>query len=67
MILNSPLAFTVVNRFLKYVTIDTQSDPSSETFPSTEKQKDLCSITLRRRWLIEIDMQIVIAHGSSVA
>jgi len=33
--------FTVTDRFLRYVTIDTQSDPSSETTPSTEKQKDL--------------------------
>lgn len=33
--------FTVEERFLKYVQIDTQSDPSSNTQPSTEKQKDL--------------------------
>jgi tripeptide aminopeptidase len=39
--LNSLLTFTVTERFLRYVTIDTQSDPSSETVPSTEKQKDL--------------------------
>lgn len=32
---------TVKDRFLKYVTIDTQSDPNSTTCPSTEKQKDL--------------------------
>lgn len=29
------------NRFTKYVQIDTQSDPSSSTVPSTEKQKNL--------------------------
>lgn len=38
---NSLLNFTVTERFLRYVTIDTQSDPSSVSFPSTEKQKDL--------------------------
>lgn len=38
---NSLLNFTVTDRFLRYVTIDTQSDPASETVPSTEKQKDL--------------------------
>jgi tripeptide aminopeptidase len=38
---NPPLNFTVTERFLRYVTIDTQSDPASSTFPSTEKQKDL--------------------------
>jgi tripeptide aminopeptidase len=32
---------TVAERFLRYVTIDTQSDPNSPTTPSTEKQKDL--------------------------
>jgi tripeptide aminopeptidase len=32
---------SVTDRFLRYVTIDTQSSPSSKTFPSTEKQKDL--------------------------
>ena len=39
----SSLHFThgVTERFLRYVTIDTQSDPESPTCPSTEKQKDL--------------------------
>lgn len=32
---------TVTERFLRYVTIDTQSDPNSPTTPSTEKQKNL--------------------------
>lgn len=32
---------TVLDRFLRYVKIDTQSDASSETYPSTAKQKDL--------------------------
>ncbi|MBX5225142.1 peptidase T [Rhizobium sp. NLR9b] len=32
---------TVLDRFLRYVVIDTQSDPSSTTQPTTEKQKDL--------------------------
>lgn len=31
----------VLDRFLRYVRIDTQSDPASPTCPSTEKQKDL--------------------------
>jgi tripeptide aminopeptidase len=40
---NSSLNFQhgVTERFLRYVTIDTQSDPESPTCPSTEKQKDL--------------------------
>lgn len=32
---------TVLDRFLRYVKIDTQSDPESKTVPSTEKQKNL--------------------------
>lgn len=32
---------TVTERFIKYVQIDTQSDPESTTIPSTLKQKDL--------------------------
>jgi tripeptide aminopeptidase len=35
---------TVTERFLRYVVIDTQSDPASATCPSTEKQKDLGSL-----------------------
>ena len=35
------LKFTVTDRFTRYVTIDTQSDPSSDTCPSTPKQKNL--------------------------
>ena len=31
----------IAERFMRYVKIDTQSDPHSTTFPSTEKQKDL--------------------------
>jgi tripeptide aminopeptidase len=33
--------FTVGERFMRYVKIDTQSDPHSSSYPSTEKQKDL--------------------------
>jgi tripeptide aminopeptidase len=39
----SPIKFdhAVTERFLRYVVIDTQSDPASPTCPSTEKQKNL--------------------------
>jgi tripeptide aminopeptidase len=37
----SAFKHTVTERFLRYVTIDTQSDPCSPTSPSSEKQKDL--------------------------
>ena len=40
-------SFTVLDRFLKYVTIDTQSDPDSQSHPSTEKQKNLGRILVK--------------------
>ena len=36
--------FTAAERFMRYVRIDTQSDPLSDTHPTTEKQKDLSSL-----------------------
>jgi tripeptide aminopeptidase len=36
--------FTTAERFLRYVQIDTQSDPQSSAFPSTSKQKDLSKL-----------------------
>jgi len=36
----------IANRFMRYVQIDTQSDPQSGTHPSTEKQKDLSKIVV---------------------
>lgn len=38
---------TVKERFLRYVQIDTQSDPRSDGFPSTEKQKNLGSLLVQ--------------------
>ena len=38
---------SVVDRFLRYVQIDTQSDPSSDTVPSTEKQKNLAHLLVQ--------------------
>ncbi len=38
---------TVLERFLRYVKIDTQSDPESKTIPSTAKQKDLGKVLVK--------------------
>jgi tripeptide aminopeptidase len=35
---------SVLERFLRYVKIDTQSDPQSQSFPSTAKQRDLSNL-----------------------
>lgn len=37
----------MTERFLRYVVIDTQSDPNSPTCPSTEKQKELGALLAR--------------------
>ena len=37
---------TVTNRFIRYAKIDTQSNPESNTCPSTEKQKNLGKVLL---------------------
>jgi len=55
---NSFRRFTVKERFLRYVTIDTQSDPSSPAYPSTEKQKDLGRILVNEL----LEMGISDAH-----
>jgi len=43
---------SVADRFMNYVQVDTQSDPASDTQPSTEKQKDLSRILVKE--LLEI-------------
>ncbi len=55
---STPIKFTVTERFLRYVTIDTQSEPSSETCPSTEKQKDLGELLVKEL----LNMGITDAH-----
>src|ERR1700743_3110448 len=45
---------TVAERFLRYTQIDTQSDPSSATIPSTEKQKDLGRLLVNELTQIEV-------------
>ena len=37
----------IADRFCDYAKIDTQSDPDSTTFPSTEKQKDLSRVLVK--------------------
>lgn len=37
----------IADRFMRYVRIDTQSDPTSAAHPTTEKQKDLSKLLLK--------------------
>lgn len=50
--------FTAAERFLRYVQMDTQSDPLSKTNPSTEKQKELSKILAKELK----EMGIIDAH-----
>ncbi len=45
--MNTKSNFSCLDRFLRYVVIDTQSDPNSKTIPSTEKQKDLGNLLVK--------------------
>ena len=47
----------LLNRFLKYISIDTQSNEDSESYPSTAKQFDLANVLERE--LIELGLQNV--------
>jgi tripeptide aminopeptidase len=45
----------IIDRFVKYITIDTQSDPNNPDFPSTEKQWDLARILVEELKEIGLD------------
>lgn len=49
------IEYTCVDRFLNYVTFDTQSSEESETFPSTEKQKVLAKVLVNE--LLEMGLK----------
>jgi tripeptide aminopeptidase len=51
--------FKTADRFMRYVQVDTQSDPQSKTSPSTEKQKNLSRILAEELQL----MGIIDAHA----
>jgi len=57
-IMSISIQHTVTKRFLRYVQIDTQSDPMSKTFPSTEKQKDLGRVLVEEL----LEMGVADAH-----
>ncbi|MGB0850733.1 MAG: peptidase T [Bacteroidia bacterium] len=57
------IAQKVTDRFVRYVQIDTQSDPYSETFPSTEKQKDLSRILVKELLEIGVSDAYMDEHG----
>ncbi len=53
----------LINRFISYVTVDTESDPTSNTTPSTEKQWNLANILVAE--LKSIGLQDVTIDGNA--
>jgi tripeptide aminopeptidase len=54
---------TVLDRFLRYVQIDTQSDPTSNSFPSTEKQKNLSRLLVEELHAMGVEDAELDEHG----
>ena len=54
---------TVLSRFLRYVVIDTQSDPVSATQPTTEKQKNLSRLLVKELREMGVDDAHLDEHG----
>lgn len=55
--------FSVADRLMRYVKIDTQSDPFSTSQPSTEKQKDLSRLLVKELKQIGITDAELDEHG----
>jgi len=58
---------TAAERFLRYVTIDTQSGPKSPSQPSTEKQKDLGRLLVQDLLAIGLADAHLDEHGNVYA
>jgi tripeptide aminopeptidase len=61
--LSLKFSHSVTERFLRYVTIDTQSDPDSDTTPSTDKQKNLGRLLAQELQEIGLHDAHLDAHG----
>ena len=57
----------VTQRFLKYVQIDTQSDPNSNSFPSTDKQKNLLQLLVTELKQMGLSDAAMNEHGYVIA
>lgn len=55
--------FTVTERFLRYVQIDTQSDPAATCFPSTSKQLHLAQLLEKELAAMGLSNVHIDAHG----
>jgi len=58
---------SVLDRFLRYVKIDTQSDPQSTSFPSTDKQRTLSTLLVTELQAMGITDAHMDVHGYAYA
>lgn len=61
------MADSVLDRFLRYVVIDTQADPASASQPSSEKQKNLGRLLVDELKAIGLDDAHIDEHGNVYA
>ncbi|WP_264522196.1 peptidase T [Flavobacterium sp. N1994] len=57
----------IIDRFVSYVTIDTESDPNSDTTPSTKKQFDLANKLVEELKAIGLKEVTIDKHGYIMA
>jgi tripeptide aminopeptidase len=57
----------IIDRFVSYVTIDTESDPNSDTTPSTKKQFDLANNLVKELKAIGLTEVTIDKHGYIMA
>ncbi|MEO5788209.1 peptidase T [Gelidibacter sp.] len=55
----------IIDRFISYVTVDTESDPNSDTTPSTEKQWDLAHALVKELTAIGMT-EVSIDHNAYI-
>ncbi len=58
---------TLLDRFCRYVQVDTQSSEKSETYPSTEGQKDLLRVLVSDLQAAGLDDAVMDEHGYVMA
>src|SRR3954463_5353602 len=64
---DTPLQTSCLDRFLRYVTVDTQSTETSETYPSTAKQLDLLRHLVDELRGLGLDDAAIDEHGYGMA
>src|SRR5947209_18735165 len=63
----TPFRTSCVERFLRYVTFDTQSTETSETYPSTAKQLDLLRHLVDELKALGLQDAAIDEHGYAMA